>query len=85
MTTITLKHPIKRDDGSDLKEIDLRRLTVADMKAMHGAKNSLEGSIIALSRAGSLSPDEIDRMDAADYNAMDEVLAGFMYHHGGEN
>jgi|GEM_PF-1746788 len=80
-----LQHPFKRDDGSIIKRLDLRRLNFSDLEAMENAKTNLQASRIAITRVCSLSPDEVGRMDAADFNALDQELAGFMFHQDSES
>lgn len=77
MKPTPLKFPIKRDDGSELKEVKLRRFTVNDIEAMEEVSGNTKKTIFSLTCLAELSPDEVGRIDAADFYHLDKVISGF--------
>ncbi|RRJ96868.1 phage tail assembly protein [Opitutaceae bacterium TAV4] len=79
MTTIKLQHPFKKADGTQCAEVTLRRPLVRDIRIMHnsGGTDFDKGSRLAANLA-ELSPDDIDRMDAADFSEIERTVQGFV-------
>ena len=75
--TFTLKHPFTFKE-LDVKEVTLRRAKVADLKAVDGLKGDVE-KIAKLTSILSGQPlPLIDELDAEDFAAVSEVVAGFL-------
>ncbi|HWL51359.1 MAG TPA: phage tail assembly protein [Chthoniobacteraceae bacterium] len=76
--TINLEYPIDVD-GAKLKSITLRRPSVGDMRA---AKKAGDGDdeveIILFANLAGLTPDDIGKLDLADYQKVQEVFRGFL-------
>lgn len=77
---ILLTFPIERDDGSQLKEITIRRPKVKDnvtINALSNGKTEDEKGIIMLRHLTGLTPNEFDELDLADVNRLGEWLQVF--------
>lgn len=75
--TLTLEYPL---DG--LAEITIRRPNVRDVREMERLAKAAEGdqmgeAIAVLSLLTGIAPDVIEDMDAADFTAASEAIAGF--------
>ncbi len=77
METIKLKYPIEVA-GEKITNLNLRRVTVGDLELMNREKDELGKSICLLSLIGEVTPDDVRRLDAHDFNQASEVVAGFL-------
>lgn len=84
-TTYTLKHAITLPDGKVLKEVPVRRVRAQDMrdfeKQKFDAQDGIKMQYFYLSRLTDLVQEDIDLMDAEDFNilgdmAIELVMAG---------
>lgn len=79
MTKITLSIPFKRADGVTVSEISLRRATVKDLRRVNsGGASDFEKGAALIACLADLSPDDLDRMDAADYMAIQKQAESFL-------
>lgn len=78
MTEFTLKHPIQGDNGREIKTLTVRRPRVKDIEIMEEESTQLKKSIRLLSLLGEVSPEEVRRLDAADFNHISDEVVGFL-------
>ena len=79
MTTIALATPFKRADGVTVSEINLRRPTVKDLRRANSRDGSdFEKGAALIACLADLAPDDLDRMDAADYMAIQKQAESFL-------
>lgn len=77
VTTITLRRPILKD-GAELSTITLRRPKVGDLRRMDKvAGTDLSKTLWMIGTLAELTPAEVDEIDAADLEAIGEVVSGF--------
>jgi len=74
---VKLQHPITVD-GREISELNLRRITVGDLELMDKETTQLGKSIRLVALAAELSPDDVRRLDAADFQMVSERVAGFL-------
>ena len=73
--TIDLNYPL--DNG--LKQLSIRRPKVRDMLASEKASGSdAEKEIRLFANLCEVAPDEIESLDMADYQALQQVYSGFL-------
>lgn len=77
MNQISLQYPINVD-GVEVGSLNLRRVTVADLEVMNQEKTELAKSIRLLSLLAEMTPDDIRKLDAADFNNVSEQVADFL-------
>ncbi len=77
MEKITLAYPIE-DEGKQISTLELRRARVADLEVMERESGNMAKSIVLLSQLSGLSTDAIRQLDAADFDAASEQVAGFL-------
>ena len=77
-TTIELKHPVTVD-GTEIKQLTLRRPRVRDMLASDKAGGSdAEKEIRTFTHLCEVSPETIEELDLADYLKLQKVYQGFL-------
>lgn len=77
LTTVTLTRPIVQD-GREIAEITLRRPKVGDLRRMDKVPGGdLTKTLWMIGALASLTPQEVDDLDAADLDAIARVIAGF--------
>lgn len=75
MIKVKLSTPFKRaSDGVTVSELTLRRPTVKDARRANNAAGAsdFDRSVHMIATLADLTPDDVDRMDLADFN---EILA----------
>lgn len=74
--------PTLATDGTEAAHVTVRRPRLADLKAAREAKNTGEAlaarCVTVMETGKGLTPSEWDRMDVADFGAIDEILERFM-------
>jgi len=77
---IPLKYPFTAGSGETVAEIAIRRLKVRDLKAISKeAPNDLvEQELIGVARMCGMVPEDLQEMDAADYQAVRERFRDVM-------
>jgi hypothetical protein len=75
--SISLRYPIQID-GVQIKWLPLRRVIVADLEMMNEEKTELAKSIRLVSLVTEMAPDDIRRLDAADFNQISDQVSGFL-------
>ncbi|AHF89511.1 hypothetical protein OPIT5_03735 [Opitutaceae bacterium TAV5] len=79
MTTIKLKHPFKKADGTECSEVTIRRPLVRDLRIMHNSGGTdFDKEARLAGNLAELSPEDIDRMDGADFLEVSKAAAGFI-------
>ncbi len=75
---VKLQYPITVD-GQEVTEIALRRPKVRDMLAVEKLEGS-EGAreLRLLANLAELPPETLEELDVADYQALQQVYAGFL-------
>jgi len=74
-TIYKLIHPIEVA-SKKITKVEMRRVKVADLGASRDGKDDHEQTKIMLTRIAELSPEEVDELDAVDWqNLSDEVMA----------
>jgi len=76
-TTIELKYPIEVN-GAPLSSVAMRRLTVGDLEIANTEKTDLGKSIRTVAMSADLAPDDVRKMDAADFTVLSEMVADFL-------
>lgn len=76
---ITYKHklvfPFTSADGTEIKEITLRRAKVKDVrKAQDQGKSAADTEVILVSIISGLLPEDIEEIDIEDWNAIQEKM-----------
>jgi len=78
---IRLSHPIAWD-GRTLTEVQVRRPKVKDLRAMErdtpNPANQIDQGVAMAALLTELPVEVIDEMDAVDFAAVSEVIAGFL-------
>ena len=78
-TTYTLTEPIEVD-GEQVTELQVRRLKVRDIRAAskRGKGDDVDMGVHMVALVTDLTPEQVDELDAADFVALSEVVAGFL-------
>ena len=75
--TIKLSEPVAHE-GRDITEVTLRRPKVGDLRRMDKVGGSdMEKTLWLLGVLSEMTPDEVDKIDAADLEALADAIAGF--------
>ena len=74
ITKITLQFPFTNGLGEEVKEINMRRVKVKDIRLMSAKSNDAEKETFLLSQITGLVPEDLDLMDVADYVALQSSL-----------
>lgn len=80
---IQLKYPVSDADGTEFRELTLRRPTVKDLKAIDEAKGEIEKAAILIGQlargenGSALTPIAVERIDAEDFAEISEALSSF--------
>ncbi|WP_175401943.1 phage tail assembly protein [Veronia pacifica] len=75
---MTLNYPIEVE-GELLSQVSLRRPKARDLKHMETAKGGeIAKSMGLIAHLAELSPHAIEELDASDFQAISEVVAGFL-------
>lgn len=70
---IDLKYSIKTGDGKQVTSLELRRATVADLKAAQRAADRPDEQEIALiARLTGLVPEDVELLDLADFKRLQD-------------
>ena len=78
-TSYTLKHSIKSTAGAPIISIEIRRPLVRDLRqAAKKGGNKEEQEIEMIGNLCHLAPDEVDKLDLADFAEIQKVIAGFL-------
>lgn len=77
MTNIKLKYPITVN-GSEVKELSIRRPKARDLEAMDKAPGQIGKTILLVSNLAELTPDEVREIDGEDYSVIAEHLGDFL-------
>ena len=79
--TVRLSQPIAWD-GKDIAEVQIRRPKVKDLRAMErdagNTPNQIDQGVAMAALLTDLPVEVIDEMDAVDFAAISEVIAGFL-------
>ena len=74
---IQLDYPITTGDGKEVSELPLRRVKVADMRAIAKQGDSAaEQEIALIGRVTGLVPEDVDLLDMVDYQKIQRFLSG---------
>ena len=66
-------------DGKEIKEVELRRPKVRDLKAAAKiGKDAMEQETLLIANLAGLPVDAVEEMDLADYTALQEKLKSFL-------
>lgn len=65
-------------EGREVSEITLRRLKGKDIRDMERHGSDVEKTFFIIGRLASLPPEAVDELDAADFEAVSEIIEGFM-------
>ena len=75
--TIKLSEPVTHE-GREITEVILRRPKVGDLRRMDKVDGSdMEKTLWLLGVLGEMTPAEVDKIDAADLEALANAIAGF--------
>lgn len=78
MSKIQLEYPVEAE-GQTIDAITIRRPKARDLKRMEVAKGGeIAKSIDLIANLAELPPSAIEDLDAADFQAVSEVVAGFL-------
>lgn len=78
MEVVTLAYPIEVE-GELLSQVTLRRPKARDLKHMETAKGGeIAKSMGLIAHLAELPPHAIEELDASDFQAISEVVAGFL-------
>ena len=71
---IKLKFPFTTPTGQKIEAVTVRRLKVRDIKAISDQANGnpAQMELLGVARMASLVPEDLDEMDAADYQVLKE-------------
>lgn len=72
--TITLDYPITDGNGNQINEITLRRIKVKDMRKARAKKDAVDMEIELIHMITGLLPEDIESMDFADYQKIQEQV-----------
>lgn len=78
-TTYKLKYPVVLADGTTLTELDIRRPKGRDQRLFEEKQFDFEKEAVKISRfyiqqLTKLVPEDIDDLDGADINALNEII-----------
>lgn len=77
-TTIKLTYPVEAE-GRTIDEITIRRPKARDLRKMETAKGGeIAKSIDLIANLAELPPSAIEDLDASDFQALSEQVAGFL-------
>ena len=78
-TTIELKRPLTVD-GAEIKQVQLRRAKVRDLRAVQKASDGspADSEFRLFANLCELTLSALDEMDASDYRALQEAYEGFL-------
>lgn len=71
-STIELDFPVTLADGKILAKLETRRLRVGDLRAVAGITTEAEQELALFSRATGLIAEDLDLLDIADYQKLQE-------------
>ena len=71
-STINLQHPVTLATGQKLTQLTLRRPCVGDLRAVAQLGNDVEQEIALFARLAGLVPEDVDLLDFADYQAIQD-------------
>jgi hypothetical protein len=77
----SLKTPIKMADGSTIKDVEVSTVKVKHLRVAEAARNDggeFAAGIALLAAVTGLSVEAVEEMDAMDFTALQEKLAGFL-------
>lgn len=83
---LKLKHPYTTAAGQKLEKLTLRRLKVKDLRAMseQAGKDEVLLEIVGISRMCGLAQEDLDDMDAADYQQLKARFLEYLGVTGGD-
>ena len=70
---ITLLYPFTDGNGKPIDKINMRRSTVGDLRKVSKIKDAAEMEITLFASLLGMLPEDLDRMDQADYGAVQEM------------
>ena len=73
---ITLQHPVLAN-GEELRELRLQRPKVKHLKALDRAVGDVARTAALIAELARIPPSAVDLIDADDFRACGQVLAGF--------
>ena len=73
VTKLALEYPITTPEGTVISELTIRRAKAKDIRKMTG-KTEVEQSMALLSALTGLVPEDLDEMDACDYNKLTKLI-----------
>lgn len=76
--SVTLAVPVEWQ-GQKIAEVTVRRPKVKDLRAIEASArgSQLDQGATMIAQLTGLPPDAVDELDAADFTAISEVIAGF--------
>jgi hypothetical protein len=77
----TLQSPIKTNDGSTVKSVEIKTVKVRHLKAAEAARkdgDDMMAGIALIAAVTELPVDVVEEMDARDFTALSEKLADFL-------
>lgn len=77
---IVLRHPYTTAAGQRLEKLSLRRLKVKDLRTMseQAGKDEMMLEIVGISRMCNIIPEDMEEMDAADYQQLKARFLEFL-------
>lgn len=72
--TVDLNYPLTLPTGQKLTSITLRRARVGDLRAVAHLTNEAEQGLALMSRVTGLVPEDLDMLDLADFNRLQDVF-----------
>lgn len=75
--TVKLKYPVKLATGQTLEQLEVRRARVGDVRAVAHIESETEQGLALIARVTGLVPEDLDMLDLADLNALQETFRGF--------
>lgn len=77
---LKLNHPYTTAAGQKLEKLTLRRLKVKDLRAMteQAGESSGKMELLGVARMTGLVVEDLDEMDAADYQVLNGRFLGFL-------
>lgn len=83
--TLKLKHPFTKtfrqgneEKTETVEELEFRRLTAGDLRAVTACKGELEMALKLTARSCSLTDSEFDKLDLEDMQAATELISDFL-------
>ena len=67
---ITLRHPVTLVDGTRLEKLNVRALTIGDVRSAAGVSNDILRELHILTRLTGLVPEDLDLLHFADYQQL---------------